>query len=277
MPEQKSILPKILAHKRQEIAALRERHSIDELKDYAEEQGAPRGFARALKGRVANQQTAIIAEIKRASPSKGMLCEDFNPLEIAHSYMMAGASCLSVLTDKKFFKGSGPILDLVRRHCMLPTLQKDFIIDEYQLYESRAIGADCILLIVAALPDDAQLQALYGKARELNMDVLVEIHDEAELERALKLDGVELIGINNRNLRTFETELQTSITLAAQIPEDKVVISESGINTPADIQTLAEHHIYAYLIGEALMTAADRSAKLKELLLKPNRFAPSNL
>ncbi len=266
MPERQSILPEILAHKRQEIAELRERHSIDTLKDYAQEQGAPRGFARTLKGRVANKQTAIIAEIKRASPSKGMLCEDFNPLEIARNYMMAGASCLSVLTDKKFFKGSAPILDLVRRHCMLPTLQKDFIIDEYQLYESRAIGADCILLIVSALPEDAQLHALYGKARELDMDVLVEIHDAAELERALKLDGIELIGINNRNLRTFETKLETSIALAAQIPEDKVVISESGINTPADIQTLAEHHIHAYLIGEALMTAPDRSAKLKELL-----------
>ena len=265
MPERQSILPKILAYKRREIAELRERRSIDLLKDYAQEQSAPRGFARILRERVANKQTAIIAEIKRASPSKGMLCEDFNPLEIAHSYAVAGASCLSVLTDKKFFKGSGPILDLVRRHCMLPTLQKDFIIDEYQLYESRAIGADCILLIVSALPDNAQLQALYAKARELNMDVLVEIHDAAELERALMLDGIELIGINNRNLRTFETKLETSITLVAQIPEDKVVISESGINTPADIQTLAEHHIHAYLIGEALMTAADRSAKLREL------------
>ena len=266
MPERQSILPKILAHKRLEIAELRERYSVESLKDYAQEQGAPRGFARRLKERVANKQTAIIAEIKRASPSKGTLCEDFNPLEIARSYMAAGASCLSVLTDKKFFKGSGAILDLVRRHCMLAALRKDFIIDEYQIYESRAIGADCILLIVSALADDTQLQTLYAKARELNMDVLVEIHDAAELERALKLDSIELIGINNRNLHTFETKLETSIELAKQIPEDKVVISESGINTQADIQELACHNIHACLIGEALMTAADRGAKLRELL-----------
>ena len=266
MPEKQSILPEILAHKRLEIAKLRERYSIDSLKDYAQEQGAPRGFARRLKERSANKQTAIIAEIKRASPSKGVLCEDFNPLEIARSYMMAGASCLSVLTDKKFFKGSGAILDLVHRHCMLPILQKDFIIDEYQIYESRAIGADCILLIISALADDTQLHTLYAKARELNMDVLVEIHDAAELERALKLDDIELIGINNRNLHTFETKLETSIELAKQVPEGKVVISESGINTRAGIQKLASHNIYACLIGEALMTAADRGAKLRELL-----------
>lgn len=266
MPEKQSILPEILAHKCLEIAELREQRSIELLKDYAQEQGAPRGFARRLKQRVANKQTAIIAEIKRASPSKGILCENFDPMEIAHSYMMAGASCLSVLTDKKFFKGSGAILDLVHRHCMLPILQKDFIIDEYQIYESRAIGADCILLIVSALSDDTQLHTLYAKARELNMDVLVEIHDAAELARALKLDGVELIGINNRNLHTFETKLENSIELAQQIPEDKVVISESGIYTAADIQRLARHNIYACLIGEALMTATDRSAKLKALL-----------
>ena len=265
MPDKQSILPEILAYKRREIDELRERRDVDLLKDYAQEQGAPRGFAHSLKARVANKQTAVIAEIKRASPSKGMLCEDFNPLEIARSYMAAGACCLSVLTDRKFFKGSGTILDLVRRHCMLPTLRKDFIIDEYQIYESRAIGADCILLIVAAL-DDTQLQTLYAKARELNMDVLVEIHDRTELARALKLDGIELIGINNRNLNTFETKLETSIELAEQIPDDKIVISESGINTRADIQRLAQHDIYACLIGEALMTAEDRTEKLRELL-----------
>ena len=253
MPDKQSILPEILAHKRREIDASRENRSIDLLKDYIQEQSAPRGFAQSLKARVANKRTAVIAEIKRASPSKGMLCEDFNPLEIARSYMAAGACCLSVLTDRKFFKGSGTILDLVRRHCMLPVLQKDFIIDEYQIYESRAVGADCILLIVAALADDAQLQTLYAKARELNMDVLVEIHDRTELTRALKLDGIELVGINNRNLHTFETTLQTTIELAAQIPADKIVISESGINTRADIQRLAQHNIHACLIGEALM------------------------
>ena len=207
MPKQQttqSILAEILAYKRMEIAAQRERHNIDLLKDYAKEQGAPRGFAQTLKARVANKRTAIIAEIKRASPSKGILCENFDPLKIAQSYRMAGASCLSILTDQKFFKGSGAILDLVRRHCMLPVLRKDFIIDEYQVYESSAIGADCVLLIVAALPEDAQLQNLYAKIRELGMDVLVEVHSEAELERAIKLcDKLELIGINNRDLYTF--------------------------------------------------------------------------
>ena len=266
MPEKQSLLPEILAYKQQEVAEHRQHRSIDLLKDYAQEQSAPRGFVRSLKARVANKQTAIVAEIKRASPSKGILCEDFNPLEIAHSYMTAGASCLSVLTDKKFFSGSGTILDLVRRHCMLPILQKDFIIDEYQIYESRAIGADCILLIVAALADDTQLQSLYSKARELNMDVLVEIHNPAELQRALKIDGIELIGINNRNLHTFATDLEISIELVAQIPEDKIVISESGISTSEDIARLAQHNIYACLIGEALMTSADRAEKLTELL-----------
>ena len=266
MPEKQSILPEILAHKQQEVSEMREHRSIDLLKDYAQEQSAPRGFASSLKARIAHKQTAIIAEIKRASPSKGILCEDFNPLQIARNYMTAGAACLSVLTDKKFFKGSGPILDLVRRHCMLPILQKDFIIDPYQIYESRAIGADCILLIVAALPDDTQLQNLYSKARELNMDILVEIHNQAELRRALKIDGIELIGINNRNLHTFATRLETSIELAAQIPKDKIIISESGIRTPDDIHRLAQHNIHACLIGEALMTTKDQTQKLAELL-----------
>ncbi|MBC6414358.1 MAG: indole-3-glycerol phosphate synthase TrpC [Chromatiales bacterium] len=266
MSEQRSLLSEILAYKQQQVAELRKQRGIDLLKEYAQEQGAPRGFAHSLKARVKNKKTAIIAEIKRASPSKGTLCVDFNPLDIARDYMMAGATCLSVLTDKKFFKGSGAILDLVRRHCMLPTLQKDFIIDEYQIYESRALGADCILLIVAALPDDAQLQSLHAKARELNMDVLVEIHDQAELQRALTIDGIELIGINNRNLHTFKTDIGISIELAASVAEDKIVISESGINTPDDIQRLAQHNIHACLIGEALMTAANRQEKLIELL-----------
>lgn len=266
MVKQRSILDDILAYKREEVAHNRKKTSVEALKDYAEEQSAPRGFAKQLKRRVDKQQTAIIAEIKRASPSKGMLCETFDPLKIANEYMTAGATCLSILTDRKFFKGSGAILDLVRRHCPLPALRKDFIIDEYQVYESQALGADCVLLIVAALPDNAQLQALFTQLCELNIDVLVEVHDEAELDKALALgDRLELIGINNRNLSTFETTLNTSITLAQKVPPGKIVISESGINQRADIDNLTQHSIYAYLIGEVLMTADDRGAKLKSL------------
>lgn len=267
MAEKHSVLDKILAYKHEEIARNRAKTSVETLKDYAAEQGAPRGFSQRLKQRVAKQQVAIVAEIKRASPSKGVLCENFDPLKISHQYMAAGATCLSVLTDRHFFKGSGAILDLVRRHCTLPALRKDFIIDEYQVYESKALGADCALLIIAALPDDGQLQALFAQLCELNIDVLVEVHNDAELDRALALgDRLELIGINNRNLTTFETDLDTTIKLAKQVPPDKLILSESGINQRADIARLMQHGIYAYLIGEALMTAADPTAKLKSLL-----------
>ena len=207
----------------------------------------------------------MIAEIKRASPSKGILRKDFDPIAIAKSYLMAGATCLSVLTDHKYFMGSGTILDLVRKHCPLPTLRKDFIIDEYQVYESRAFGADCILLIAAAL-ETQQMTDLFHLASENGMDVLVEIHDENEIDRALALgDTAELIGINNRNLHTLDVDLNTTLRLANSIPKGKVLISESGIHNKNDIRRLREASVYAYLVGEALMTADDPGAELKAL------------
>ncbi len=261
------ILDTILRHKRNEIKRAKKKYGISALKDFADAQGAVRGFGNSLRQRIAGGHAAVIAEIKRASPSKGVLREDFDPVQIAAGFMRAGACCLSVLTDVRFFKGSGAILDLARRHCMLPALRKDFIVDTYQVYESRALGADCILLIAAALPDDGLLQELSAVAQRLGMDALFEAHDEAELDRILALgDAAALIGINNRNLRTFEVSLETSIALAARVPEDKLVVSESGIQTPADIETLRRNNIRAYLIGETLMRAADPATALRELI-----------
>ena len=263
--EKPVFLKEILEHKRDEIESRRRKHSIDELKGHAEEQGQTRGFAQMLKDRVQRQKPAVIAEIKRASPSKGVLREDFDPLAIANAYTAAGAVCLSVLTDAKYFMGSGVVLDLIRKHCVLPVLRKDFIIDEYQVYESRAFGADCLLLIAAAL-EGQQMTDLFHLARDCGMDVLVEVHDESELERVLVLgDAVELVGINNRNLHTFEVNLDTSLRLASMIPDGKIVISESGIHAPDDVNRLRDVSVYAYLVGEALIVAADPGAKLKEL------------
>ncbi len=267
MPETPSILDRILAHKRDEIAQRSRNYSVELLRDFAKEQSPARGFAQSLRSRVSNRKTAVIAEIKRASPSKGVLREPFEPLDLARAYMTAGATCLSVLTDNHFFKGSSAILDLVRRHCPLPVLRKDFIIDPYQLHESKAVGADAVLLIAAALPDDGLLRDLFTQTVELGMDVLAEVHDEAELDRMLKLgDGLELIGVNNRNLDTFEVSLETSLRLAAKVPDGKIIVSESGIHSGADIRRLHDGSIDACLIGEALMTAPDPGEKLKELL-----------
>ncbi len=258
-------LKEILEHKRGEIDARRRRHSVEELKNWAAEQGGVRGFARGLRDRVQRQKPAVIAEVKRASPSRGVLREDFDPLAIAGAYSAAGASCLSVLTDHKYFMGSGVVLDLIRKHCPLPILRKDFIIDEYQVHESRAFGADCLLLIVAAL-ETQQLADLFHLARDSGMDVLVEVHDEDELERALALgDTVELIGVNNRNLHTFEVNLDTTLKLAARVPADKIVVSESGIHDRRDVDRLRAASVYAYLVGEALMVADDPGARLKTL------------
>lgn len=269
MTETAEILKTILQHKREEVEQRKSRHSIQELKDRAADQDGPRGFALSLSNRVARSETAVIAELKRASPSKGVLREDFDPLSIARSYMMAGAVCLSVLTDSRFFMGSGIILDLVRKHCPLPVLRKDFIIDPYQIHESRAYGADCILLIAAALQVQ-QLRELFDLATENVMDVMVEVHTEEELETALDLgDSLRLIGINNRNLCTFEVSLDTTFTLARQVPDSKLVISESGIRSNRDIQRLAEAGIHACLIGEVLMSAEDPGAKLAECLKPP--------
>lgn len=261
------MLAEILDYKREELAATKKKYSMSELQNFAEEQGSARGFSNALRSRVDLQKTTVIAEIKRASPSRGVLCENFDPMQIANAYMRGGASCLSILTDNHFFKGSGAILDLVRRHCPLPTLRKDFIIDPYQVYESRAIGADCVLLILAALPDDGLLRELFDLVHAQGMDVLAEVHDQPELDRALALgDGLQLIGINNRNLNDFSISLDTSIDLAKSVPQDKVVISESGIHNRTDIDQLQQHNIYAYLVGESLMVADDPAQVLSEWL-----------
>ncbi|MGU9977656.1 MAG: indole-3-glycerol phosphate synthase TrpC [Candidatus Oxydemutatoraceae bacterium WSBS_2016_MAG_OTU14] len=261
-----NILTEILAHKREEIVETKSRYSIERFQDIIEEQGSTRGFLRRLQQAKVQQSPAVIAELKRASPSKGILREDFNPLEIAQSYMMAGASCLSVLTDARYFKGSGTILDFVRKHCPLPALRKDFIIDPYQIYESRAYGADCILLIAAALSAQ-EIDDLHGLATEQGMDVLVEVHDEAELDQVLGLgDKVQLIGINNRNLNTFEVDIQTTVRLAQNIPENKLIVSESGIAKPEDIAMLKEAGVYVYLVGESLLKAKDPGAQLHTLL-----------
>ena len=265
MNTQSSFLREILAHKREEIDERRRRHPVDELAERAAEQGVARDFAGGLKGRLRQRKPAVIAEIKRASPSKGVLCEHFNPLSLARCYQTAGAACLSVVTDARYFMGSGAMLDLVHQHCPLPVLRKDFIVDEYQVHESRALGADCVLLVVAAL-DQARLAELFDLAHSSGMDVLVEVHDEDELVRALDLgDAMELIGVNNRDLRSFDVDLDTTSRLAAAIPDDKIVISESGIHCRGDVERLREASVHAYLVGEALMTAADPAATFGSL------------
>ena len=222
-----------------------------------------RGFYRAITNTLQTGRPAVIAEIKKASPSKGVIREDFDPAAIAASYAAAGATCLSVLTDIDFFMGGDEYLQQARSACQLPVLRKDFIIDPYQVFEARAIGADCILLIVAAL-DDAQLLELSGIAADLNLDILVEVHNREELERALMLRK-PLIGINNRDLHTFETTLDTTIGLLADIMDDLTVVTESGIHTREDIARMQRHGVNAFLVGEAFMTAPEPGEKLKEL------------
>ena len=257
------ILKQILARKTEEIANRRERMSIADLEDIAKDIEAPRGFYQALKAKIAQKKPAIIAEVKKASPSKGVIRENFQPVEIAQDYSMNGATCLSVLTDKDFFQGSEVYLQMARQACPLPILRKDFIIDPYQLYETRALGADCILLIVAAL-EETQMLELAELAKQLGMDVLVEVHDEAELNRALKLE-TPLIGINNRDLRSFETSLQTTLTLKNKIPTERLIITESGIHHPEDVQLMLDNDIYGFLVGEAFMRATHPGKKMREL------------
>ncbi len=257
------ILNRILARKQQEIAARKQATSIDELQQQAHEASAPRGFVAALKRRVEQSDAAVIAEIKKASPSKGVIREDFDVVEIAKSYAAGGASCLSVLTDHDFFQGHEDFLVAARSACELPVIRKDFIIDPYQVIESRAIAADCILLIVAALDDDT-LASLHQQARSLGMDVLVEVHDRDELERALRLD-LELVGINNRDLRTFDTSLHTTIDLLELVPDDCLVVTESGIHTRDDIALMRKHEVLAFLVGEAFMRVPDPGQELKQL------------
>lgn len=256
-------LQKILKRKAEEIVERSEKYSLNDLTGRIGSAPAVRGFVNAIEARLNTGQPAIIAEIKKASPSKGVIRADFDPAEIAVSYQKAGACCLSVLTDVDFFQGSDDYLQVARNACDLPVLRKDFVIDPYQVYEARILGADCILLIVLAL-DDVQLNELARLAHDLSMDVLVEVHDRDELERALMLNRA-LIGVNNRNLRTFETCLETTLSLLPHIPADRIIITESGIHTTDDVALMREHRINAFLVGEAFMQAQDPGQKLVQL------------
>lgn len=256
-----TILENIVARKYQEVKENRARVSVDELERLADNAEAPRGFARALRQRAENRQPAVIAEIKKASPSKGVIREQFNPAEIAASYQQGGAACLSVLTDIDFFQGSPEYLKQARLACDLPVIRKDFLVDPYQVIEARAMAADCILLIVASL-EDGQMAELNATAVELGMDVLVEVHDGAELDRALRLD-TPLVGVNNRNLHNFEVSLSTTLELLPRIPADRLAVTESGILTRADVELMLEHDVYSFLVGEAFMRAGDPGIALR--------------
>lgn len=257
------ILQRILARKHEELDERRQRVGLAEVAAQAAAAPPARGFVAALRARIAANHPAVIAEIKKASPSKGVMRPDFRPAAIAGSYEAGGAACLSVLTDVDFFQGADDYLRQARAACALPVLRKDFTIDEYQVHEARALGADCILLIVAAL-DDAQLRGLSGLAAQVGLDVLVEVHDAGELERALATDAA-LIGVNNRNLRTFETRLETTLDLAARVPADRLLVTESGIHAPADVARMRAASVHAFLVGEAFMRAADPGSELKRL------------
>ena len=257
------ILNKILARKAGEIAERRKRVSRHMLEQRAALASPVRGFVATIERKLAAGQAAVIAEIKKASPSKGLLRADFHPAEIAKSYETGGAACLSVLTDIDFFQGADEHLQQARAACALPVLRKDFTIDSYQVIEARALDADCILLIVAALTD-ATLSELASVAQQFGLDVLIEVHDAHELERALKLNA-RLIGINNRNLRTFETRLDTTLDLLTRIPAGRIVVTESGIQAQADVARMRAAGVHAFLVGEAFMKAADPGTKLNEL------------
>ena len=257
------ILKKILNTKLEEIAADQAAVCLEQLKAQAKDMPHCRGFYKAMHSRINLGQNAIIAEAKKASPSKGVMRENFDVAEIAKSYQAGGASCLSVLTDQQYFQGGLSYIEKARLVCELPVIRKDFIVDEYQVYQSRVAQADCILLIVAAL-DQSQLTELNDCARQIGLDVLVEVHDSEELERALELQNV-LLGINNRNLRTFETSLNTTIDLLSSIPAGTPVVTESGIHTKEDIKLMNDHGVYAFLIGEAFMRVESPGDKLKEL------------
>jgi indole-3-glycerol phosphate synthase len=257
------ILQKILARKRDEVRERSARMPPRELSARIVDAPPPRGFAAALREKIAAGKSAVIAEVKKASPSQGVIRADFSPARIARSYAAAGAACLSVLTDVDFFQGADAYLVAARASCTLPTLRKDFIVDEYQVYEARALGADCILLIVAAL-DDAQLAEFSALARDLGMDVLVEVHDAAELDRALRTSA-PLIGINNRDLRTFTTALDTTLDLRSRVPADRLLVTESGIRTRDDVARMRTAGVHAFLVGEAFMRADDPGAELARL------------
>ena len=260
------ILERIVAVKHEEVAAAKARRSEASLRAEAEARRDARGFATSMRRRVATGGAAVIAEIKKASPSKGVLREHFVPAEIAASYERGGAACLSVLTDERFFQGRADYLEAARAACALPVLRKDFVVDPYQVIEARAMGADCILLIVACL-DDARMADLEALALALGMDVLVEAHDGAELARALRLK-TPLVGINNRNLRSFEVSLDTTLGLRSRVPAERLLITESGILARADVRRMREAGVDAFLVGEAFMRATDPGAALAELFVQ---------
>ena len=257
------VLAKILAVKRREVEEAKARISRAEIERRAREQPAARGFEKALRARIGAGKPAVIAEIKRASPSRGMIRADFDPAAIASSYEANGAACLSVLTDREFFGGSPEDLRAARAACSLPVLRKDFIVDPYQVHESRAWGADCILLIMDAVPD-GETRALEQQASAIGLDVLVECHDAGQLDRALSL-ATPLIGINNRDLRTFETRLETTLALLGRVPRERLLVTESGIEQPEDVRRLQSAGVSAYLVGSAFMAARDPGKELSRL------------
>jgi len=263
MNDTPDILSRILARKREEVDERIRTVSMDMLIQRAADAGATRGFTARLQQKLQANEAAVIAEIKKASPSRGILREDFRPGQIASSYEQGGAACLSVLTDADFFMGADRYLQLARKACSLPVLRKDFIIDPYQVYEARALGADCVLLIVAAL-SDAMLIELLQLATRLGMDALVEVHNAAELERALAVPA-SLLGINNRNLRTFETSLDVTLGFLEQIPADRIVVTESGIHSREDVTLMRDHGVNTFLVGEAFMKADEPGERLAEL------------
>ena len=257
------VMRRIIEAKRREVEAARAAVALSDMQARAERADPPRGFEAALRQRVSEGRPAVIAEIKRASPSRGLIRADFNPVRIARSYETHGAACLSVLTDREFFGGSPDDLQAARSACTLPVLRKDFMIDPYQVHEARSWGADCILLIVDAAPDE-ELDRLARLAQELGMDVLVECHDAAQLERALRLP-TRLVGINNRDLRTFETRIETTLELRSRVPDDRLVVAESGISRGADVARLRAFGVSAYLVGSAFMEADDPGERLATL------------
>ncbi|KFE53401.1 indole-3-glycerol phosphate synthase TrpC [Pseudomonas syringae] len=259
-----TVLEKILARKAEEVAARRSAVSLAEVERLAANADPVRGFAKALIEQAKRKQPAVIAEIKKASPSKGVIRENFLPADIAKSYEKGGATCLSVLTDIDFFQGADEYLQQARAACKLPVIRKDFMIDPYQIVEARALGADCVLLIVSAL-DDVKMAELASVAKSVGLDVLVEVHDGAELERALKTLDTPLVGINNRNLHTFEVSLETTLDLLPRIPRDRLVITESGILNRADVELMEISDVYSFLVGEAFMRAEQPGAELQRL------------
>ncbi|MFP3518255.1 indole-3-glycerol phosphate synthase TrpC [Pseudomonas sp. SIMBA_077] len=266
-----TVLEKILARKVQEVAERSARISLAELEGLAVRADSTRGFANALQTQAKLKQPAVIAEIKKASPSKGVIREDFNPAEIAKSYETGGATCLSVLTDIDFFQGADTYLREARAACALPVIRKDFMIDPYQIVEARVMGADCVLLIVSAL-DDVKMAELAAVAKSVGLDVLVEVHDADELDRALNTLDTPLVGINNRNLHTFEVSLDTTLDLLPRVPRDRLVITESGIFNRADVELMEINGVYSFLVGEVFMRAEQPGVELQRLFF-PQRNA----